>query len=612
MNALERAPELQKYELLERIGLGGMATVYRARDRRLGREVAVKLIHAHLRENPEVAARFVSEARAVARLRHPNIVEVFDISDENEPERYLVVELVRGMTLRTLLTKHRVLPAELAGAIGLEVAGALAHAHAQGIIHRDVKPENVLVDLSSANSGPANPASNPPIAAKVKLTDFGIAKLLDAQGVTSTGQVLGSPAHMAPEQIEGGDVGPRADVFALGVMLYECMVGRLPFDGKNPAQVLRRVLDGTYPPADREQPLVGARWAAILARALERNAADRYESVEAFADAIREELARVGIADARSEIDRFLGDQDGYAAALVPRLVERLVAAGEKARAEKNHGLATAEFNRALAYRPGDPELVRRVSALARRAGLVALGRKAALSVVLFSGVAGAVMILRHRGVPPIRSLVPIAAKPRQSATVAPGPGAAVPAPPQKGPAGPAPPRRIPIIRDPARVPPKKVEPTATRAVVVDVAGPKGGYLKIDGEREDEWFGKTHELVVGPHVFEFVPKESECCLPSPPQTHTVSEGEGADHVLLSVAYREARLHVDRTPPGVLRCRSLFGADLQVPGTLAVPMSRLTVTGHCTYVASDSSGGAAVPVTKDVTLTAGQTTEISLP
>src|SRR5213075_1878336 len=129
MSALLRLPELAKYELLEEIGHGGMATVYRARDRRLGREVAVKLIHAHLRENKEVAARFVSEARAVARIRHPNVVEVFDVSDEDEAERYLVVELVRGTTLRALLSRHTRLPPELSAAIGLEVAAGLAYAH---------------------------------------------------------------------------------------------------------------------------------------------------------------------------------------------------------------------------------------------------------------------------------------------------------------------------------------------------------------------------------------------------------------------------------------------------------------------------------------------------
>jgi serine/threonine-protein kinase len=233
---VEAGPRIEKYELLEEIGHGGMASVYRAKDRRLGREVALKLIHPHLRESPEVAARFVAEARAVAKLRHPNIVCVYDISDEDEPERYLVAELIEGATLRQLLREHGRLPVELGVVVALEIGKALSHAHEQGVIHRDVKPENVLVELSKDSEA----------RVRVKLTDFGIAKLLDAQGVTSTGQVLGSPAHMAPEQIEGNDVDARADVFSLAVLLYECLVGRLPFQGNNPAQVLRAVLEGHF------------------------------------------------------------------------------------------------------------------------------------------------------------------------------------------------------------------------------------------------------------------------------------------------------------------------------------------------------------------------------
>ncbi len=128
------------------------------------------------------------------------------------------------------------------------------------MIHRDVKPENVLLELPTEAQSGAEAALVP----RVKITDFGIAKLLDEQGVTSTGQVLGSPAHMAPEQIEGGDVSACADVFGLGVLLYEGLVGKLPFDGKNPAQVLRRVLDGTFTPADRARPTVGAGLSQIV------------------------------------------------------------------------------------------------------------------------------------------------------------------------------------------------------------------------------------------------------------------------------------------------------------------------------------------------------------
>ncbi|MEO7331642.1 MAG: serine/threonine-protein kinase, partial [Minicystis sp.] len=265
-------PELSKYELLEEIGHGGMATVYRAKDPRLGREVAVKVIHKHLRENAEVGLRFIAEARAAAKLRHPNIVEVFDVSTEDDRERYLVAELIRGCTLRKVLIDHRQMPAEVGAAITLELCDAVEHAHEASIVHRDIKPENVLVELPrdrcnvpDRESPSAKKKGSADAGVIIKLTDFGIAKLLDVQGVTSTGQVLGSPAHMAPEQIEGGDVDARTDVFGLGVLMYECLVGHLPFEGKNPAQVLRKVLEGLYSAVDRERPTTGGRWGRIVA-----------------------------------------------------------------------------------------------------------------------------------------------------------------------------------------------------------------------------------------------------------------------------------------------------------------------------------------------------------
>ena len=213
-----------------------MATVFRARDERLQRDIALKVIHPHLRANEEVAERFTREARAVARLKHRNIVEVYDVSGPDADEKYLVVELVDGPTLRQLLKGLGELPAEIAACVGIELCDALAHAHGVGIIHRDVKPENVLIELPQK----ADAAPN------VKLTDFGIAKVLDGQGVTVTGQVLGSPAHMAPEQIEGREVDERTDVYGLGVLLYECIAGRLPFDGSSPAQVLRAPFGCAY------------------------------------------------------------------------------------------------------------------------------------------------------------------------------------------------------------------------------------------------------------------------------------------------------------------------------------------------------------------------------
>ncbi|MCC6523531.1 MAG: protein kinase [Polyangiaceae bacterium] len=417
-------PHIEKYELAEEIGHGGMATVYRARDLRLHRDVAVKVIHKHLRENPEVRRRFVAEARAVAKLRHPCIVEVYDVSDEADAERFLVVELIRGTTLRDLLRQHPELPAEVGACITALLCDAVEHAHQCGVIHRDIKPENVLVELPPATADTPKPpvvrsASDPPPAGssgsgsgrrdssrrsdgeklRVKLTDFGIAKVLDAQGVTSTGQILGSPAHMAPEQIEGGAVVPATDVFALGVLFYECMVGHLPFEGKNPAQVLRRVIEGKYEPADAERPVVGGRWGRIVGRALERDVPARIASAAAFAELVRAELAALGVTDLRGEVAEYFADPAAYRARQAAELPERLLARGEDARRKGMVHAAAADFNRALAYRPDDLVIMRRVSALSAEAAwrrrALRLGAVSFLSAALGLGAFGMTRWLR-------------------------------------------------------------------------------------------------------------------------------------------------------------------------------------------------------------------------
>lgn len=385
----KREPALTKYQVLDELGHGGMATVYRAHDKRLARDVAVKVLHPHLKESHEIAHRFAVEAKAVAKLRHPNIVEVFDISAEDEAEQYLVVELVRGDTLRKLLQRKGALPPEVAAALAAELLAALSHAHSQGVIHRDVKPENVLIEhlpespTSSGGDAPADTgsgegtgefvvrhaAADKGTRVRVKLTDFGIAKLLDAQGVTSTGQVLGSPAHMAPEQIEGGDVDGRADVFGLGVLLYECMVGHLPFEGQNPAQVLRRVLDGIYPSAEREMPTIGKVWSSILDRALARDPSMRYPDTASFRDALLAELGRIegaSVPTGRELLEAWFDDPEGWTAAHEEHLIARLCALGAEERRRGDAVAAAADYNRALAYAPNDPQLMRVASTMFR------------------------------------------------------------------------------------------------------------------------------------------------------------------------------------------------------------------------------------------------------
>lgn len=358
-----RFPSFEKYHVLEELGHGGMATVYRAKDMRLGREVAIKVMHPHLRNSTEIAHRFFVEAQAVALLRHPNIVEVYDVSAETEADRFLVVELVRGTTLRKILHDFGPLPPEVAAAIAIELLQALGHAHAQGVVHRDVKPENVLIEVT-----PKDDNLPPELRIKIKLTDFGIAKLLDAQGVTATGQVLGSPAHMAPEQIEGGEVDARADVFGMGVLLYEAMVGHLPFEGTNPAQVLRRVLEGFYSNADRERPTVGAIWSQILDRALANCADNRYPDAATFREAIVAELERLQIRKPKEELAAFF-DQPALTVSNYPeRLSKVLSTLGQKAVEAKDYASAAQDYNRALAYTPDDAALMHIVAGMGRRA----------------------------------------------------------------------------------------------------------------------------------------------------------------------------------------------------------------------------------------------------
>lgn len=618
MTALLKVPELAKYELLEEVGHGGMATVYRARDRRLGREVAVKLIHRHLRDSSEVAERFAREATAVAKLRHPNIVEVYDVSDPDEPERYLVVELVRGITLRERLRRQGPLPPEVAAAVVLEIGAGLEHAHRQGVIHRDVKPENVLIELMPPEV-PGDERSQP----RIKLTDFGIAKLLDVQGVTSTGQVLGSPAHMAPEQIDGGIVDARTDVFALGVLLYETVVGRLPFQGEHPAQVLRRVLEGEFVPPERQDPKIGGPYSRLIVRAMARTRDQRFESVQAMLDALRAELATLGYGRLQPLLETVVRPDPSFEADLVSRLIER----GSQARAEGQLRAAADHFGRALAYRPGDRQLLRRVSGLQRDRQLRRVGRWGAVLVALSALIGGTLYQLsagltrttprgEHAAAADVPT-PPVATPARPTVTPPPAPPSGLqPAPAPSQPAPAAAPRPVgepstprPAVRR-AVIHEAPPVPAATRDVVVRITGAMGGTLKIDG-RELEWYGDVrHPLTLGPHRFEFIAPDSTCC-ESQERVVVVTAGEGPQQVIGEIPFLDSTLRVipAEGESGVLACPTLFSGEQPFPGERRVSMSRVEARGTCT-LRGDAPG--SLPQKTEVTLRAGQTTVIPWP
>ena len=263
-----------RYELEELVGTGGMSSVFRARDRQLDRRVAIKLLHQHYAEDPEYLERFRREARAVARLSHPNIVTVID-RGAADGSQYIVFD---GENLKELVQRSGRLPVRDAVELALAVADGLAFAHTHGLVHRDVKPQNVLLSREGG----------------VKVTDFGIARSLDVEhGVTQTGTVLGTGEYLAPEQASGKPVSPATDVYSLGVVLWELLAGDVPFVGENFIAVALRHVNEPPPHLRERRPDVTPRLEAAVERALAKDPARRFPSMRAFAQELRACLAEL-------------------------------------------------------------------------------------------------------------------------------------------------------------------------------------------------------------------------------------------------------------------------------------------------------------------------------
>ena len=264
-----------RYELEELVGTGGMSSVFRARDRQLERRVAVKILHEHYASDPEYLERFRREARAVARLSHPNIVTVIDRGDDGR-RQYIVFEYVEGENLKELVLQSGRLPVRQALELALAVANGLAFAHDQGLVHRDVKPQNVLLSREG----------------EVKVTDFGIARSLHVDhGVTQTGTVLGTGEYLAPEQASGQPVSAATDVYSLGVVLWELLAGEVPFFGDNFVAVALRHVNEPAPHLRERRPDVSLRLDAAVGRALAKDPVGRFPSMKAFAKELRACLA---------------------------------------------------------------------------------------------------------------------------------------------------------------------------------------------------------------------------------------------------------------------------------------------------------------------------------
>ncbi|HEY6909971.1 MAG TPA: protein kinase [Myxococcales bacterium] len=381
--------ELGRYRLEEQVGQGGMAVVWRGWDTQLRRIVAVKVLHSHLHAREEIRRRFDREAHAVARLHHPHILDVYDFSGPQAQPSYLVTEFIRGETLRTFAERHPFDPPELAAACLLPIAEALQHAHAAGVVHRDLKPENIMVREDGV----------------VKLTDFGIAALLDPdEKFTATGSILGSPAHLAPETIEGKPADPRSDLFSFGTILYWLSCGQLPYQASTPAALLRTILEGKRRDPRQLRPSLSDAQAKVIARCLQNDPAKRYQSALEVKDDLLHLLREAGIDEPEAELRQFVLAPEAHGANVRARLVSRSLLAGEAQLREGKTSGALAAFGRALALDPHNAQARGRVERIRRQERLTRLARRslvglAALLALAFAGwnVRAAVMEARAR-----------------------------------------------------------------------------------------------------------------------------------------------------------------------------------------------------------------------
>jgi serine/threonine protein kinase len=264
-----------RYELEKLVGSGGMSNVFRAHDRLLERTVALKILHEQYTRDDDYVERFRREARAVAQLTHPNIVTVID-RGEQDGRQFIVFEFVEGENLKEVIA-HGQVPVREAVGLALQVARALSFAHRRGLVHRDVKPQNVLLNEDG----------------QAKVTDFGIARSLDVQGVTQTGTVLGTSDYIAPEQARGQKVDPKTDMYSLGAVLYELLTGDVPFAGDNFVAVAMRHVNEPAPSVLEHRPDCPVRLDLAVRRAMAKDPADRFESMDDFASELETCLAEV-------------------------------------------------------------------------------------------------------------------------------------------------------------------------------------------------------------------------------------------------------------------------------------------------------------------------------
>jgi serine/threonine-protein kinase len=605
-----------------------MAVVYRAEDETLRREVAIKVLHGHLLAEPESKARLEREAQAVAKLHHDNILQVFDYSAGDSLAAYIVTEFIDGQTLKQWFAGRKNPQPEVAALIAIELGTALSHAHSFGIIHRDVKPENVMVRRDGM----------------LKLMDFGVAQILDLERMTVTGQLLGSPAYMAPELFEGKPLDFRTDVFSVGVLLYQIATGALPFSGRNPHEVLKRIAEGRFADPRTLNRLVADRLSRIIAKALAKRPDDRYPTMAAFVDDLRLYVADAGLEDAREEVRRFFIDPDGYERELKGRSVAGLVAQGRREQAAGKLARALECWNRALGLEPRNAAVLRALRRIEGRRrvyrGAVVLG-----SAVLLAGLIWGAFKMAREDVPAPIALMggprvekARAAAARPPAAVAPVSAAARPArgdkktapmhPVQAKSAPPKPPAPRPATSQAMRQeePHTLASATLKPKMKTFTLAPTPQFVEVwlDGEKQLTYDVGSNKLPIPwdgrDHLVEF---RNDCCEPLQITVGPTRSQYAGDTLIAQLKPKLAKLRVRLKPPpptpthieiseipeksGSIHLAGMAGEEF--PITFDAKDNFRKVLQVSVYV---EVGGKTVPVRKEVEIRPNDNMSLEIP
>jgi serine/threonine-protein kinase len=259
-----------RYDIQSILGMGGMGIVYKAHDRDLDDVVAIKTLRSDsLSADPSLLDRFKSEIRLARRITHPNVLRTHDLGETNGL-RYLSMEFVKGITLKGMVEQDQLIPTPVALRIAKQICAGLAAAHEVGVIHRDIKPQNIIIESTGG----------------LKIMDFGIARLTQERGMTATGTVVGTPDYMSPEQARGVDLDFRSDIYSTGVVLYELFTGTLPFDGDTPLAVVLKHVQEKPPPPQTKNPKIDPKIAAIILKCMQKDPPERYQSVNQLYEAL--------------------------------------------------------------------------------------------------------------------------------------------------------------------------------------------------------------------------------------------------------------------------------------------------------------------------------------